>query len=75
MSHRIRFSNSATQHLAALSARDRAALLDAIEVHLTYQPTMVTRNRKRLRPNPVATWVLRVGHLRDTTKWNRGPSR
>jgi len=39
-------------------------LLDQIEVQLTYQPEEETRNRKRLRPNALAPWELRVGDLR-----------
>jgi len=32
-------------------------------VKLTHQPTVATRNRKRLRPNPLAPWELRIGAL------------
>jgi len=39
-------------------------VVSAIELQLVHQPTIVTRNRKPLRPNPVAPWVLRVGDLR-----------
>ena len=28
------------------------------------KPTVETRNRKPMRPNPIAPWELRVGHLR-----------
>ena len=31
---------------------------------LAHQPTLQTRNRKPLRPNPVAQYRLRVGGLR-----------
>lgn len=31
---------------------------------LAHQPTVETRNRKRLRPNPLAPWELRIGNLR-----------
>lgn len=33
-------------------------------MNLQYEPTVETRNRKQLRPNPVAPWELRVGSLR-----------
>jgi mRNA-degrading endonuclease RelE of RelBE toxin-antitoxin system len=39
-------------------------VLDAIEVQLTHEPLVETRNRKPLRPNPIAPWELRVGSLR-----------
>lgn len=31
---------------------------------LAHQPTVERRNRKRLRPNPLAPWELRIGNLR-----------
>ena len=37
--------------------------LPAAARRLAYEPTVENRNRKRLRPNPVAPWELRVGHL------------
>ena len=37
---------------------------DTPQRRLAYEPTVENRNRKRLRPNPVAPWELRVGHLR-----------
>lgn len=39
-------------------------MLDAVDEQLTHQPAVPTRNRKRLRPNALATWELRVGNLR-----------
>ena len=31
---------------------------------MTHQPTVETRNRNLMRPNPVAPWELRIGDLR-----------
>lgn len=31
---------------------------------MAYQPTVETRNRKPMRPNPVAPWELRVAECR-----------
>ena len=39
-------------------------MLDAIKLQLRHEPFRETRNRKRLRPNPLAPWELRVGTLR-----------
>ncbi|MFI5339704.1 MAG: type II toxin-antitoxin system RelE/ParE family toxin [Candidatus Methylomirabilales bacterium] len=39
-------------------------MLDAIERELVHEPVRETRHRKPLRPNPVAPWEFRVGHLR-----------
>jgi len=47
-----------------LAAYQRKALLDAVDKQLTHDPTVETRNRKPLRPNPIAPWELRVGDLR-----------
>ncbi|NUM80406.1 addiction module toxin RelE [bacterium] len=47
-----------------LSSRQQNIVLDGIEKHLTYDATVVTRNRKPMRPNPVASWELRMGDLR-----------
>ena len=38
--------------------------LDAIDAQLTRRPLLETRNRKPVRPNPLAPWELRVGNLR-----------
>ncbi|MGH9363022.1 MAG: type II toxin-antitoxin system RelE family toxin [Thermoanaerobaculia bacterium] len=64
MTYRIRFAESVKGQLRKLSAGERAQLLDAIEQQLSYEPLVETRNRKPLRPNPVAPWELRVGDLR-----------
>lgn len=50
-------------HLAQLTARQQAIVLDAVRTQLRCEPLRVTRNRK-LRPNPFAPWELRVGFLR-----------
>lgn len=75
MAYRIRFTEQAGEHLADLRARDRATLMEAVEAQLTHQPTVVTRNRKRLRANPVAPWVLRVGDLRVYYEVSSPPER
>lgn len=64
MSYAIEFSPDAVEHLRVLSRKDQNAALDAIEIQLTHEPHVETRNRKPMRPNPIAPWELRVGHLR-----------
>jgi mRNA-degrading endonuclease RelE of RelBE toxin-antitoxin system len=39
-------------------------ILDGIEANLRYEPTVVTRNRKPLRPNDTAEWELRIDKYR-----------
>ena len=50
--YRIELTREADRHLVALGTPER------------YEPTVETRNRKRLRPNPVAPWELRIGRVR-----------
>ena len=60
----ITLSPSALDDVAWFSKRERRAVLDAIEDQLSNQPDVVTRSRKRLRPNRVAEWELRSGAYR-----------
>ena len=39
-------------------------MLAAIRKQLAHDPLVEARNRKPLRPNPLAPWELRVGRLR-----------
>lgn len=64
MAYRVDFAASAREQIRALSARQRATLFDVIERQLQHEPMVETRNRKPLRPNPIAPWELRVGELR-----------
>ena len=67
MAYAIRFSDEADEHLDALTARQRARIVDAIEEQLPYEPTKTTRNRKPMRPDKtpfIAPWELRVDDLR-----------
>ena len=38
--------------------------MDEVDEQLVHQPTLPTRKRKLLRPNPIAPWELRVGDIR-----------
>ena len=60
----IIFAKGVEDQLKGLTARDRRAGLDGIEEQLIHQPTLETRIRKRMRPNPLANWELRLGNLR-----------
>ena len=67
MPYRIEFTPEADDHLALLTARERSTLLDGVGRQLLHQPSVQTRNRKRMRPSPEmpgAMWELRIGHLR-----------
>ena len=64
MPYSIEYSPDAEDHLRFLTARQRATVLDTVDEQLTHQPTIETRNRKPMRPNPLAPWELRTGVLR-----------
>ncbi len=64
MAFRIEYSPDAEEHLRALSTRYQKIVLDAVDKQLAFQPAVETRNRKPMRPNPVAPWELRIGNLR-----------
>ena len=64
MPYRIEYSPDAEDHLRALTARQQAIVLNAIDRQLAHEPTVETGNRKPMRPNPVAPWELRIGNLR-----------
>ena len=64
MPFRVEYSPDAENHLRVLTARQQAMAMDAVDRQLAHQPTIETRNRKPMRPNPIAPWELRVGNLR-----------
>jgi len=60
----IEYSPETIEHLHVLKAAQRSLLLDAVDEQLRYQPNVETKNRKRMRPNLLAPWELRIGDLR-----------
>lgn len=64
MKYDLELSVAAEEQLDELPAHDRRIIIAEMEKQLAHQPTVATRNRKLLRPNPVATWELRVGKYR-----------
>lgn len=50
-------------------------VLDTVEKQLQLQPDIETRNRKPMRPNPVAPWELRIGNLRVYYDFKNSPER
>ena len=64
MAYVIEYSPDAEDHLRRLTTRRQRSVVDAVDRQLINQPTVETRNRKPMRPNPVAPWELRIGDLR-----------
>ena len=66
----MRLARDVVKDLRRLRAHDRQRVVDAIETKLPHEPTLTTRNRKRLAglvppwtaESPV--WELRVGEFR-----------
>jgi mRNA-degrading endonuclease RelE of RelBE toxin-antitoxin system len=56
----IDFTPEAIEDVEQLRAFDRRHIIMAIQEQLTYQPLEITRNRKKLRPNKLAEWELRI---------------
>ena len=64
MKYRIEYSPDTEDHFRVLTTRQQVTILDTVEEQLQYQPGVETRNRKPMRPNPIAPWELRIGNLR-----------
>jgi mRNA-degrading endonuclease RelE of RelBE toxin-antitoxin system len=62
--YRIEFTPEAFGDLAALRKYDQSRVTASIESQLSYEPNKQTRNRKPLRPNKLAEWVLRIDTFR-----------
>ena len=60
----IELSDRALVDLRWFRRTDQNRILDGIEAALRHQPTVETRNLKRLRPNQTAEWKLRIGVFR-----------
>jgi mRNA-degrading endonuclease RelE of RelBE toxin-antitoxin system len=61
---RIEYSPETEGHFKYLSRTQQITVLDEVDKQLQFQPDIETRNRKPMRPNPVAPWELRIGDLR-----------
>lgn len=64
MPYRIEYSPETVEHLAALTSRQSAIVLDVVSRQLAHEPTVQTRHRARMRPNPIGGHRLRIGDLR-----------
>jgi len=50
-------------------------VLDTVDEQLAHQPDVETRNRKPMRPNPVAPWEPRIRDLRVYYDLTKDPDR
>src|SRR5438132_8937735 len=64
MAFQIEFTQSAVDHVRTYRKFDQRIVLDGIEDQLRHQPTVETRNRKKLTANDLSDWELRVDRFR-----------
>jgi mRNA-degrading endonuclease RelE of RelBE toxin-antitoxin system len=62
--YEIEFTSEALGDLKSLRKFERQEIIAGIEIQLKHEPTVETRNRKKLRPNAIAGWELRIGRFR-----------
>lgn len=60
----LKFIPDAIADLRGFKKAERQQIMEALELQLRFEPAVETRNRKRLRPNRLAEWELRVGRFR-----------
>lgn len=62
--YRIDVTEDAKLDLSYFSARERKLVVSKLREQLTHVPLTETRNRKKLRNNPLFPWELRIGNFR-----------
>lgn len=62
--YRIEFTQDGLLDFASFAVSERRRIVDEVKRQLAYEPMVETRNRKRLRENPLARWELRIGEYR-----------
>jgi mRNA-degrading endonuclease RelE of RelBE toxin-antitoxin system len=60
----IAFTPSALDDIEWFRTREQQIIYDQTEEQLAHEPNVETRNRKKLRPNQVAEWELRIDKYR-----------
>src|SRR5256885_1218207 len=64
MAFLIDFSPDADDHLSAFLKFDQARILHSVEEQLSGEPLQITRRKKEMRSNIVASRELRIGDFR-----------
>jgi len=60
----VSFTPSAAEDVRYFRKADQKLILEVVRRQLTYEPVTETPQRKRLRPNPLGPWELRIGNFR-----------
>jgi mRNA interferase RelE/StbE len=64
MRFQVRLTPSAEEDLRHFRVHEQRIIVDAISNYLSVDANITSRRRKKLRPNPLAPWELRVGIYR-----------
>ena len=62
--YEIKYASEAVKDLKSLRKVEQEEVLDGVDTQLKHEPAVETRNRKKLRPNDIAEWELRLGKFR-----------
>jgi mRNA-degrading endonuclease RelE of RelBE toxin-antitoxin system len=62
--YQIEVTEDAKVDLSHYTAFERKIIVSQIRDQLSDEPRIETKNRKKLRDNPVAAWELRIGKFR-----------
>ena len=62
--YRIVFTPSADEDLEWFRKPEQRIIIEATTEQLAQEPMTMTKNRKPLRPNPIAAWAIRIGEYR-----------
>ncbi|MBV7328152.1 addiction module toxin RelE [Chloroflexi bacterium TSY] len=60
----IEFTPESLGDISEFRKFEQQTIFAEIKTQLSYQPTIETRNRKRLRPTEVSEWELRIDKIR-----------
>jgi mRNA-degrading endonuclease RelE of RelBE toxin-antitoxin system len=61
---RVFFTLSASEDLHSFRKSEQQLILGMVRVQLTHEPVTESSSRKRLEPNPLGPWELRIGDFR-----------
>jgi mRNA-degrading endonuclease RelE of RelBE toxin-antitoxin system len=64
MAFQVEFTRTAADHVRGFRKFEQQIILGGIEDQLRHQPTVETRNRKRLSANELSDWELRIDQFR-----------
>jgi mRNA-degrading endonuclease RelE of RelBE toxin-antitoxin system len=62
--YNIEFTPESLDDIRGFRKFEQQTIFVEIKTQLSYQPTVETHNRKRLRPNNMAEWELRLNTIR-----------